>query len=141
MIATADIRLYSHLNGQSYTLPVNTLIIQDQHRRCSVSIKVRRIDPQRLMIPVLECIDIDIYPVYGTVFYPTIHSLADITALGILVPASYLSGTTLCPASSAPAAQPVVEPENNGSREICFWCKKQTEPMFGTLRVCRKCGR
>jgi hypothetical protein len=32
-------------------------------------------------------------------------------------------------------------PENNGKSEICHWCGRATEPMFGTLRICRKCGK
>jgi hypothetical protein len=33
------------------------------------------------------------------------------------------------------------EPKNNGSRETCYWCKQPTEYMFGTLRICRRCGK
>jgi len=49
---------------------------------------------------------------------------------------------TLVPLGDVPdnCVQPC-EPKNNGSRSICFWCKQPTDPMFGTLRICRKCGK
>ena len=33
------------------------------------------------------------------------------------------------------------EPKNNGSSEACHWCGQPTEPMFGTLRICRRCNK
>jgi hypothetical protein len=33
------------------------------------------------------------------------------------------------------------EPKNNDSSEICHWCKQPTEPLFGTLMICRKCNK
>ena len=33
------------------------------------------------------------------------------------------------------------EPANNGSSETCHWCHKPTEPMFGSLRICRACDK
>jgi len=32
-------------------------------------------------------------------------------------------------------------PKHNGSNKICYFCGRETEPMFGMLRICRKCEK